>query len=280
LLKKNKRPVILEKPKLVHTLIRPGRIMFALGIIALAVLQFKARDYIVGRPPALLWPHWAAVMPGKFVWACISGSLMIIAGLAVILNKKGKSAAIFIGSMILVYSFFLRHLPAMTDWVNAYKSLALAGGAFIVAASFSKKGNPAGSNSYTNELIWTGCIFFSLFFIICGIAHFKFDDFIINGFIPAYIPVHAFWTYFTAVALIAAGTGIIFPKTRKWSAALAGLMILLWFILLHIPRAVNDPKNYGEWMGVFESFTFAGILFVLAGLSAREKLSSGPGGNT
>jgi hypothetical protein len=56
------------------------------------------------------------------------------------------------------------------------------------------------------------------------------------------------------------------------AAVLSGLMILLWFVLLHIPRAVQAPKDFTEWMGVFESFSFSGILFVLAGLSSREKI--------
>lgn len=263
-----------------HKLIQPGRIIFALGIIALGVLQFFARDYVLGRPPALSWPAWAAAMPGKLAWAYLSGSLVIIAGLAIILNKKAGLAAIFIGVIFLVYSFLLRHLPAMSDWINSYKTLALGGGAFIVAASFLKKSD----RSLTNDhLIFTGCIFFALFFIICGIAHFKFDEFIYKDFIPAYIPARPFWTYLTAVALIAGGTGIIFTATRRWAAALSGLMILLWFILLHIPRTVKvlndaDPSNdLSDWIGVCESFTFSGILFVLAGLSSKEKVSVNSG---
>ena len=268
-----------------HKLIQPGRIIFATGIIALGVLQFFARDYVLGRPPVLTWPAWAAAMPGKLAWAYLSGSLVIIAGLAVIFNKKAGLAAIFIGVMFLVYSFLFRHLPAMADWINSYKTLALGGGAFIVAVSFLKKEGSNSGNSFTNnDLILTACIFFSLFFIICGIAHFKFDEFIYKDFIPAYIPARPFWTYLTAVALIAGGVGIIFTATRKWAAALSGLMILLWFILLHIPRTVKvlndaDPSNdLSDWIGVCESFTFSGILFVLAGLSAMKK-SLNPAGN-
>ena len=88
--------------------------------------------------------------------------------------------------------------------------------------------------------------------------------------IPDYIPAHVFWTDFAGVALLAGGIGLIFKQTRKWAAALSGLMILLWFILLHIPRALATPIVYEEWMGVCESFTFSGILFVLAGLSSKK----------
>ncbi len=258
------------KPKLVVKLIQPGRIIFALGIISLGVLQFFARDYVLARPPALDWPAWAAAMPGKLAWAYLSGCLVIIAGLAIILDKKARLAALFIGVLFLVYSFLLRHLTALSDIGNAYKSLALGGGAFIVAASLFENQKPgSGKSLLINNLVLTGCIFISLFFFWAGIAHFKFDVFVIN-FIPAYIPGRTFWAYFCGIALLAGATGLLFNQTRRLAALLSGLMILLWFILLHIPRTVQAPQDFKEWMGVFESFSFSGILFVLAGLSAKE----------
>jgi len=252
-------------------LLAPGRIIFALGIIALGVLQFFAGDYVAGRPPAIAWPSWMATLPGKVVWAYISGGLFIIFGIAIILNKKADLVAILIGVMIFTFSFLLRHLTQMNDWINSYKSLALGGGALIVAASFIKRENTSSGYSNTKSgFVLTGCILLSLFLIVCGIAHFKFEQFISEKFIPAYIPFRLFWTYLTAVALITGGIGLIFNQTRKWAAALSGLMILLWFILLHIPRTFEAPRDYSEWMGVFESFSFSGIFFVLAAMLAKK----------
>jgi len=249
-------------------LVRLGQIIFATGIIALGVLQFFAKDFIVGRPPAV---KWASNIPGKQVWAIVSGVLLIIGGLSIIFfRRKASSIAFFIGIFIFAFSFLCRHLPhlftATTSqdaiWqINAYKTLALCGGAFIVAASFYRR--------FTTKQVTLSCVLLALFFIISGFAHFKFHDFIINSFIPTYIPFHPFWTYFCGIALIAGGVGLLIKRTRKWAAALTGLMILLWFFLLHIPRAFYTPADYSEWMGVCESFTFSGILFTLAGLSSK-----------
>src|SRR4051812_35489340 len=76
------------KPKrcLMINLIRPGRMIFALGTIALGTLQFFTRTFIVGRP---VLPAWLA---GEG-WAYASGILLIIAGLLVILNKKPGETA-------------------------------------------------------------------------------------------------------------------------------------------------------------------------------------------
>ena len=115
-------------------LLKPGRIIFAAGIIALAALCFIAKDFIVGRPPA--WPTGFDVNP---LLAYVSGSILVIASLFVLLDKKAGVAALVIAALIFILSV-LRHLPHfMEDWANTYKSLALFGGALIIASSFFKE---------------------------------------------------------------------------------------------------------------------------------------------
>jgi uncharacterized membrane protein len=254
-------------PKLITT----GRIMFAIGIMALGVLQFFAKDYIVGRPPS---PTWAANIPGKIAWAYVSGFLLTATGLAIIFKIKAGFASLFLAVLILICSFFMRHVYEMSDWVNAYKSVALSGGALIMATLFIKKEGYNSGNFFTpNSYLLLGCLFLAHFFIICGIAHFKFEDFV-KTLVPIYFKSLYLWTYIAGIALILGGLGLVFKQTRKWAAILTGLMIFAWFILVHIQRAIGTPNtdtpHYGEWMGVCESFTFTGILFVLAGLSSKK----------
>ena len=250
-----------------NKLIKPGRIIFAIGIIALGILCFIEKDFIAGRPPVTTW---FANVPGKLAWAYISGSLLIIAGLAIITDIKAGFASLLIGAMILICSFVLRHLYEMTDWLNAYKALALSGASFITASSFLKRKGSGNGNFLMNyKLVFAGCIFFSFFFIICGLSHFKFSAFV-KDFIPAYIPFHSFWTYFCGACLLAGGMGFLIPETRKWAALLSGIMILGWFLLLHLPRFLADPNNVSDRMGLCESFTLAGSLFVLAGMLSKK----------
>lgn len=256
-----------------HKLIQPGRVIFAIGIAALGILQFLVKDFIVARPPAA---KWAADIPGKHAWAYISGLLLVIFALGIVLKIKARAAAISMAILVFIGSFLTRNLPDMAGvtklenllWtVNAWKTLGLCGGALIVAASFSRQ---------KKGLIMAGYIALAVFIVICGLAHFKFAGFT-QMLVPSYIGNGLFWTYFAAIALIAGGIGIVFSPTRKYASLLAGIMIFLWFVLLHIPRAIMLPPLssvpiYGEWMGVFESFAFSGAFFALAGLSSKPKL--------
>jgi uncharacterized membrane protein YphA (DoxX/SURF4 family) len=249
-------------------LIIPGRIIYATGIIALAVLCLISKDFIIGRPPG--WPVGFKINPALAYISCI---VLIIAAIAIILKRKARLAAFLIAALIFFFSV-LRHLPNfMNDWVNAYKSLALLGGSLIIASSFLGQDVTIGSGFKANErlrevLITIGCIFLAAFFFASGYAHFKFAGFV-ESFIPSYIPFHAFWTYFCGISLLAGGVGLLLPQTRRPAALLSGIMVMGWFLLLHIPRFISNINDASDRMGLCESFTFVGIFFVLAGITSK-----------
>ena len=187
-------------------------------------------------------------------------------------------AALVIAVLILLLSV-LRHLFGfMQDWLNTYKAMALAGGALIVSSSFFNAYHTLFSTvtitiKTRRRLVMIGSVFLGIFFIAAGYAHFKFADFVIN-FIPSYIPFHAFWTYFTGVCLVAGGVGMMIPFTRSWAALLSGIMVLGWFLLLHIPRFIGNMKDTSDRLGLCESFAIAGICFVLFSRALYMELRS------
>jgi len=153
----------------------------------------------------------------------------------------------------------------------------LAGGAFAVAGSFPVS---KADEENRSSLIWLlekfipyGRIFLSITMILFGIDHFLYPQFVVM-LMPKWIPGSMFWTYFAGVALIGSGVAIILKIKLKLVALLLGTMIFLWFILLHIPRAIADP--YGdkgnELTSVFEALGFSGIAFIVAfGYNKRNR---------
>ena len=234
-------------------LARLGRIFFGVSLIAFGIQHFLWGDFVAGRAPA-----WPASIPGRLVWAAVSGAVLILCGAAIVAGKKLRAAGVTVAAMIFLWAV-LRHLPlAAADriyggaWTNLGKALALTGGGLAVAGLSSR---------------WTyvarGCL--GAFLISSGIQHFLFVPFVMS-LVPTWIPGARFWTYFAGVALIAGGAGIIVPLTTRLAAALSGLMIFLWFVMLHIPRALAAPaaQSRNEWTAVFEALAMSGIAFVLA----------------
>lgn len=247
-----------------------GRLFFAVGLMAFGVQQFIYGDFVPGRAPA-----WPASWPGRVVFAYVSGACFIAAGAAVALRMKARWAAVLSATLVFVWSF-LRQLPVAAadahlggEWTRLGKALTFVGGAFAVAGASPMEA--AAVVNGTDGFFRFGRVCLGAFMVLCGIQHFLFADFVAT-LVPAWIPGAHFWTYFAGVALIAGGVGMNFPPTAGLAAALSGLMMFLWVVLLHIPRAVAAPADHSrnEWIAVFEALAFSGVAFVLAGAARRR----------
>ena len=231
---------------------RVGRVFFGLALFAFGIQQFLYGDFVVGRAPA-----WPAAVPGRLAWAFASGALFIVAGVAILIERKARPPAVVAAAMIFGWAV-LRNVPvALADhayggaWTNLWKALALTGGALAVA-------------DLSPRWSLVGRICLAGFLVSSGIQHFLFTDFVMS-LVPAWIGAARFWTCFAGVALIAGGIGLVVPRTARLAAALCGLMIFLWLVMLHVPRAMAAAPAWrrNEWTAVVEALAMSGIAFVL-----------------
>jgi uncharacterized membrane protein len=204
------------------------------------------------------------------------------AGLAMILKKRARTVSVVLGVVLL--ALFLYYIPYeiivdpyanyLGSWGDAEKELALSGGALVMAGSFPKENanvhNKFFFTKLCEKLIPFGGIFFSITMISFGIDHFLYTKGIAT-LVPGWIPYPFFWTYFAGLALIGSGIAIILRIKLNLIANLLGMMILLWFILLHIPRAIAHPfaNKEEEVFSAYSALAFSGIAFVIAGKYSR-----------
>ncbi|HTG35014.1 MAG TPA: hypothetical protein VLB76_19025 [Thermoanaerobaculia bacterium] len=150
-------------------------------------------------------------------------------------------------------------------WTNPAKALAMLGGVILLAGALRE--DEADRSSALARLFRSltplSPLFLGGFLILGGIQHFVYADFVMK-LVPSWIPGSRFWVYLTGIALIAGGVSLLIPKTRRLAATMVGIMILLWVVLLHIPRAMANPQNAGETSGIFEALALSGAAFILA----------------
>jgi uncharacterized membrane protein len=254
-------------------LIPVGRIFFAIAFLGLGVEHFIFQDFIAGRAPA-----WPESLPGRTVWAYLSGLTIVVVAAAMLFGKTARTAAMVLAGLIFAWAL-LRHLPVVAgsellsvDWTRAVKALAFTGGALAVAAT-SPKVQAARETPllrFVNreyEFIVAGRICLGVFMTVCGIQHFLFTEFVAS-LIPEWFPGNpVFWTYFAAAALFAATFGINYPRTARPAALLTGVMIFSWFWIVHVPRVY---VSVSDKIAVFEALAMAGIALILAGYRKRE----------
>ncbi|HVS97980.1 MAG TPA: hypothetical protein VHE54_15905 [Puia sp.] len=253
--------------------LKAGRWCFAICLVGLAGQQFYYGDF---RP--VFVPAWPAPMTGQILPVYLFSLFLILAAIALVSEIFARTAMLLLAWLFLALVLFC-HLPfhLLRDpdagnigvWNNALKELCFSGCALIMAGSFppvpEMSPKQAAFEKPLETLIPLGAPFFSIMLIIFGIEHFLYADFV-RSLVPGWIPAPLFWTYFAAVALIGAGAGIILRIRVKRIAMLTAIMIFLWFLILHIPRAAVAPvtDNGNELTSVFESLGFSGAAFVLS----------------
>jgi uncharacterized membrane protein len=235
-------------------------------MIAFGMQHLAYRDFVTRVVPNL--PAW---VPDRQVIASVFGLFLIGSGLSIAIGKKDRAAALGLGGTILV-SFTLLHLPLVVAdpgngglWTKAGKALALSGAAFLVAGSLPlpRQNDLSRLMHVLERLIPVSHYFLASFLILCGILHFIYVEYV-AGLVPGWIPGHVFWTYFAGVALIAGGAGISLPWTDRLAGVLSALMIFIWVLVLHIPRALADMNDANETTAVFEAIAMTGACLLVA----------------
>ena len=242
-----------------------GRALFAIGIAAFGVQYLLHGNYLGGLPPV---PPWA---PGGSIGSYLVGILLIVAAVSIAAQWNARVFAALLGTLFLLCVVFL-HLQHFSDVIHkgndrtrALEPLALAAAAFVLAGTFPT--SSAKSSTWQTALGIAGKsarFVFAFTLIIFGWQHFEYAAYLAT-LVPAWLPAHLAWIYFTGSAFIAAGACIALKILGRLAATALGLMFFLWVITLHAPRVYHSLQNGDEWSSLFVALAMAGGSFVIAG---------------
>jgi len=223
-----------------------GKLFYGIGIAGIGVLQFIYPGF---RPVLLPIPPEDTQHLNFLVY--LVAAILVIAGLFVAFMQQVKPVAHGLGIFLMLFVIaghlpqrLINHPGILGAWTDALKLLGLAGGAF-------------GS---MEKIALCGPYFFAVMLIVFGIDHFLYTDFV-KSLVPAWIPGSLFWTYVGAIGLMGAGLAILIKFKPKIISLLLAIMLFLWLVVLHIPRAVVAPvtDRANEWTSVFECLAFSGM---------------------
>jgi uncharacterized membrane protein YphA (DoxX/SURF4 family) len=241
-----------------------GRILFAIGIAAFGAQYLLHGQYLGGLPPV---PSWA---PGGTIGAYLVGGFLIVAAIAIAAQWNARLFAALVGAFFLFCVVFL-HLQHFSDVIHkgndrtrALEPLALAAAAFVLAGTFSSGSAKSSAWQSTLEIVSKLARFvFAFTLIIFGWQHFEYAAYLAT-LVPAWLPAHLAWIYFTGAGFIAAGASIALKILGRFAATLLGLMFFLWVVILHAPRVYASLHNGDEWSSLFVALAMAGASFLLA----------------
>jgi uncharacterized membrane protein len=253
-----------------------GRLIFAAAIMALGIEHLVCAH---AGGPALPVIPWVPAYPAL---GYLVGVGLIAASLCIVVNFQARRAAALLGVFFLVCSLALQVPQAAVKpfdigiRTGVLEPLALAGAAFTLALTL------APDRIYLqpwagilDRLLRTGRYLFALSCIIFGIDHFPILRFIAS-LIPPWFPGGMFWAVFTGAAFIAAGISMAVRRMDRWGGGLLGLMFLIWFLFLHLPRVMTYPRSHNpdEWSSAFIALAMCGGCWIVACESVRSHIAA------
>lgn len=129
-------------PKIDRAMILYGRLAVAMAAIVFGVYQLFHPAIAPGVPDTKLTPTY---IPLHALWGYPVGAILLVAGVALLFNKRPRSAATWIGALMTLLTLFLyvpilavTHDPSqMTEAINFVFDTLLFGGAALLVAGAS-----------------------------------------------------------------------------------------------------------------------------------------------
>ena len=250
---------------MVERITAQGRIVFGIAMLAFGVQNFifgYRRMFVDGVP-------W---FPRTPVLAYVAGAALLVVGICIIANLQARLAAIGLSVWFLLcfmdYAIF--NAAGIVSDIGirtaAFETLTMASSALMLAGIL--RDNRGDDPGVLRVLIASGPYLFAISMVIFGVDHFFILRFIASLITP-WIPAKMFWAAFTGAGFIAAGISIAVRWMDRWAGFFLGVMFLLWFLLLHLPRVLSAARmhNPNEWSSAFIALAVCGGAWICA---ARE----------
>ncbi len=117
----------------IPVLVTLGRFFIAITAMFFGIEHFMHPEFAPGVPLAKITPTW---IPLRLLWAYVAGAVLAAAGVSLLVNKKARLAATYLGAMIFLVVLFV-YLP-------------------ILVATPSDMGN--GLNYFADTLMFSGAV--------------------------------------------------------------------------------------------------------------------------
>ena len=253
---------------------RLGRYLMGFAVTAIGV-----ESLVLGIPVRRLEPIPAA-FPGITVIAYLSGAAFVAIGVGILIGKWARLAAAVLAIVLLAWVVLLYGplLAARQEaaWLGTFETFACFSGAWMLAAFMPAESRLRGWNTLIERGTRLGRFGFGISLPVFGLAHFVYPEFVAS-WIPKWLPLPPlFWAYFTGVAHVAAGVGILTPVIPRLAALLAATMYGSWVLIVHIPRTLAAPHDAMEWNGIFVATMLCASALLAADAVTRAKYTNTP----
>ncbi|HEY1991924.1 MAG TPA: hypothetical protein VGH71_05630 [Gammaproteobacteria bacterium] len=226
-----------------------GHAVFAATLIAIGLLGFIKPDY------AAIWDGIPKAFPARAALPYLCALVALGCGLGLLWPRSAAVAARVLLAYLLAWMLvfkgrFIVLAPLQEgSYQSAGENAVVVAGAWVLYAWLAgdwdrrQLGFAVGDKG-----VRIARAFYGLAMLAFGFSHFAYLD-LTAPLIPAWIPGHVFWAYFTGTAYLAAGAAILSGVFARLAALLSALQMAGFLLLVWLPlvlAAKMSDFNWGE----------------------------------
>lgn len=229
-----------------------GRALYAISLASVAILMLSYGDFVPSGPPFPAWLH------GRDTWIHASAILILVASVGLCLPRSARPSLLILGAYQLVWTLVctppIFSMPrSIGSWYGVCEALTPLLSAWIL---YGRRVRVA------QAIFGLTCVFY-------GWSHFIYADYTAS-MVPAWLPAHLDLAYFTGLAHIAAGIGLVAGVLPRLAVTLEALMMSLFGLLVWVPSFFMHPRpawaipTQNQWSELVVNLVLATCAWLLA----------------